>query len=180
MQIPLQITFRGIPHSDAVEARIREKATKLDRFFSHIMSCRVAVEAEHHHHHQGNQYHIRIDITTPRKELVISREHYDKESHEDIYVTIRDAFNAAARQLEDYCRIQRGDVKTHDLQSSGTILRVFPEKDHGFIESEEGREIYFHRNSVAGEGFNSLAIGDKILYVEEKDDLGPQASIVYP
>ena len=180
MQIPLQITFRGIPHSDAVEAKIREKASKLDRFYSHIMSCRVAVEAEHHHHHQGNLYHIRIDITTPRKELVISREHYDKQAHEDIYVAIRDAFNAATRQLEDYSRVQRGEVKTHDLQSTGTVLRFLPEKDHGFIGSEEGREIYFHRNSVAGDGFDSLAVGDEIRYVEEKDDLGPQASIVYP
>ena len=180
MEIPLQITFRGIPHSDAVEAKIREKASKLDRFYSHIMSCRVAVEAEHQHHHQGNQYHIRIDITTPRKELVISREHHDKQAHEDIYVAIRDAFNAATRQLEDYSRVQRGDVKTHDLQSTGTVLRLLPEKDHGFIESEEGREIYFHRNSVAGEGFDSLAVGDQIRYIEEKDDLGPQASIVYP
>jgi ribosomal subunit interface protein len=117
MQIPLQITFRGIPHSDAVEAKIREKADKLDKFYPHIMSCRVAVEAEHQHHHQGNQYHIRIDITTPRKELVISREHHDKQAYEDIYVAIRDAFNAATRQLEDYSRVQRGDVKTHDVQS---------------------------------------------------------------
>lgn len=117
MQIPLQITFRGIPHSEAVEAKIREKASKLDRFHSHIMSCRVAVEAEHHHHHQGNQYHIRIDITTPGKELVISREHHDKQAYEDIYVAIRDAFNVATRQLEDYARIQRGDIKTHELQN---------------------------------------------------------------
>jgi ribosomal subunit interface protein len=117
MKIPLQITFRGIPHSDAVEAKIREKAGKLDKFYSHIMSCRVAVEAEHHHH-QGNQYHIRIDITTPSKELVVSREHHDKQAHEDIYVAIRDAFNAATRQLEDYSRVQRGDVKTHDSQSA--------------------------------------------------------------
>ena len=117
MKIPLQITFRGVPHSDAVEARIREKATKLERFISHIMSCRIAVEAEHQHHYQGNQYHICIDISTPHKELVICREHYDKQSHEDIYVAIRDAFNATTRQLEDYSRIQRGEIKTHDLSS---------------------------------------------------------------
>lgn len=115
MQIPLQISFHGIPHSDAVEARIREKVDKLERFHSHIMSCKVAVEAEHHHHHQGNQYHIRIDITTPGKELVISKEHHDKHAYEDVYVAIRDAFNAATRQLEDYARIQRGEVKTHDV-----------------------------------------------------------------
>lgn len=113
MQIPLQITFRGIPPSEAVEARIREKASKLDKFNSHIMSCRVAVEAEHQHHHQGNLYHIRIDITAPRKEIVVSREHHDKKAHEDVYVAIRDAFDAATRQLEDYSRIQRGEVKAH-------------------------------------------------------------------
>ena len=90
MEIPLQITFRGIPHSDAVEARIR------------------------------------------------------------------------------------------DLQGIGTVVRLLPEKDHGFIESEDGREIYFHRNSVTGEGFDTLTVGDEIRYVEENDDLGPQASIVYP
>lgn len=113
MQIPLQVTFRGIPPSEAVEARIREKASKLERFHSHIMSCRVAVEAEHQHHHQGNQYHIRIDITTPGKEIVVSREHHDNKAHEDVYVAIRDAFDAATRQLEDHARKQRGEVKTH-------------------------------------------------------------------
>lgn len=114
MEIPLQITFRGIPKSEAVEAKIREKVNKLERFHSHIMSCRIAVEAEHQSHHQGNPYHIRIAITTPRKELVVSREHHDRQAHEDIYVAIRDAFNAATRQLEDYARIQRGEVKRHD------------------------------------------------------------------
>ena len=84
MKIPLQITFLGIPHSDAVEARIREKAAKLEKFSSDIISCRVAVEAEHHHHHQGNLYHIRIDITTPHKEVAVSKEQYDKQAHEDI------------------------------------------------------------------------------------------------
>lgn len=180
MQIPLQITFRGIPHSDAVEAKIREKVNKLDRFHSHIMSCRVAVEAEHHRHHQGNQYHIRIDLTTPRKELVISREHHDKKAYEDIYIAIRDAFNAAIRQLEDYARVQRGKVKTHNLQSIGTVIRLLAEKDHGFITAEDGHDVYFHRNSVAGDGFDALKVGDEVRYIEENDDLGPQAGIVYP
>jgi ribosomal subunit interface protein len=180
MQIPLQITFRGIPKSEAVEAKIHEKASKLERFHSHIISCRVAVEAEHKHHHQGNQYHIRIDITTPHKELVVSREHHDNHAYEDVYVAIRDAFNAAARQLEDYARVQRGDVKDHELQHTGTVIRLLPDNDHGFIESTDGREIYFHRNSVVGKGFDALAVGDHIRYVEEKDNLGPQASIIYP
>lgn len=180
MQIPLQITFRGIPKSEAVEARIREKVNKLERFNSHIMSCRVAVEAEHQRHHQGNQYHIRIDITVPGKELVISREHHDNQAYEDIYVAIRDAFNAASRQLEEHARMRRGEVKNHNLQHNGTVTLLAPENDHGFIESTDGREIYFHRNSVVGDGFDALEVGAQIRYIEEDDDLGPQASIIYP
>ncbi|MDD2760955.1 MAG: HPF/RaiA family ribosome-associated protein [Methylomonas sp.] len=179
MQIPLQITFRGIPKSEAVETRIREKTEKLERFHSHIMSCRVAVEAEHQRHHQGNQYHIRIDITVPGKELVISREHHDNHAYEDIYVAIRDAFNAATRQLEEHARIRRGEVKSHNLQHAGTVIRLLPENNHGFLTSTDGREIYFHRNSVVGEGFDTLEVGDQIRYVEEDDDQGPQASIIY-
>jgi ribosomal subunit interface protein len=113
MQVPLEITFRGIPHSDAVETRIREKAAKLEQHFDHITSCRVAVEAEHHHQHQGNLYKVRIDLNVPNKHIVVSRDHHDKQSHEDLYVALRDAFTAATRQLEDYARIQRGEVKHH-------------------------------------------------------------------
>ena len=118
MQNPLQITFRGFPHSDSVESNIREKAAKLDKFYPHIMSCRIVVEASHHNHHQGNLFHVCIDIMTPQKEIVVSRDHHDKQAHEDVYVVIRDAFNSARRQLENHAQTQRGDVKTHAQQDA--------------------------------------------------------------
>ncbi len=113
MQNPLQITFRGFSHSDAVAAKIREKAEKLNKFYPHIITCRVVVESEHHNHHQGNLFHVRIDITTPQKQVVVSQEHHDNHAHENLYIVIRDAFNSAKRQLEEHDRIQRGNVKTH-------------------------------------------------------------------
>lgn len=179
MQIPLQITFRGFPHSDAIEANIREKAEKLDRFYRRIMGCRVMVEAKHHHRHKGNLYHVRIDITTPQKELVVSREHHDDHAHEDVYVAIRDAFNAATRQLEDYARTQRGDIKTHAPQVHGTVIKLAPEEDHGYIQTSNGREIYFHRSSVSGAGFDALKIGSEVQFSEEEGEKGPQASTVH-
>ncbi len=108
MKIPLQITIRGIEHSDALETHIRDKADKLDEFFDRIMSCRVVVEVPHKHHHQGKQFTVRIDIGVPGSEIVVNRDHA-----EDVYVALRDAFDAAKRQLEDYARKIRGDVKTH-------------------------------------------------------------------
>ena len=112
MQVPLEITFRGIAHSDAIETRIREKAAKLEQYCDKIIACRVAVEAEHHHQHQGNLYKVRIDVSVPQKQIVVSRDHHDKQAHEDFYVALRDAFAAAIRQLEEYARIQRGAIKT--------------------------------------------------------------------
>lgn len=102
MQVPLEITFHGVPHSDAVATRVREKTSKLEQLCSQIISCRVVVEAEHHHQHQGNLFHVRIDLNVPNKHIVVSREHHDKQAHEDVYVALRDAFDAARRQLENY------------------------------------------------------------------------------
>lgn len=119
MQVPLEIAFRGVEHSDAVEAKIREKTAKLEQFCDNIVSCKVAVEADHHHQHQGNLYHIRIDLSVPNKHIVVSRDHHDKQAHEDVYVALRDAFDAAKRQLEEYVRIQRGEVKKHQAAPAG-------------------------------------------------------------
>ena len=116
MQIPLQINFRHMEHSDALETKIREKAQKLEQFAEHIMSCRVTVDLEHKHHHQGNLFGVKIDITLPETEIIADR-HPDKHhAHEDVYVALRDAFDAARRQLEDYVRKQRGKIKTHQTQ----------------------------------------------------------------
>ncbi|MDP1637211.1 MAG: ribosome-associated translation inhibitor RaiA [Candidatus Nitrotoga sp.] len=122
MQTPLQITVRNIEHSDALETRIRDKAQKLEEFCKHIMSCRVVVEAPHKHHHQGKQFNVRIEIGVPGNEIVVNRDH-----HEDVYVALRDAFNAAKRQLEDYARKIRGDVKTHEPKRTAEYDSSIPE-----------------------------------------------------
>ena len=109
MQIPLQISLRGIKHSDALHEAIREKAEKLERFYDRISSCRVVLELEAKHHQgQGKQITVRIDLKVPGDEIAITREH-----DEDVHVALRDAFDAARRRLEDYARVQRGDVKRH-------------------------------------------------------------------
>ncbi len=121
MKQPLQINFRDIPQSDAVEAKVREKAAKLDEFYDQIMTCRVMVEAPHTHHHKGYLYHVTIDLTVPNGEIVINRDPKDHQAHEDVYVAIRDAFDAARRKLQDYARKQRGDVKSHKKPPQDTV-----------------------------------------------------------
>jgi len=109
MQVPLQITIRGIEHSEALETHIRDKVDKLEEFFDHITSCRVVVELPHKHHQQGKQFNVRLDIGVPGSEIVVNRDHA-----EDVYIALRDAFAAAKRKIEDYARKIRGDVKTHE------------------------------------------------------------------
>ncbi|WP_133718741.1 HPF/RaiA family ribosome-associated protein [Methylocaldum gracile] len=178
MQLPLQTSFRNMEPSEAMEKAVHDRAEKLDQFFEHIMSCRVMVEALHRHHRQGNTYHVRIDITVPGDELVVSRDPGKDHAHEDAYVAIRDAFDAARRQLEDYARRVRQDIKAHEVMPHGSIAQINPEGDYGMIETPDGRLIYFHRNSVVQGDFDKLGIGDTVRFVEEMGEQGPQASSV--
>lgn len=107
MQLPLQITFRDMPASDPIEERIRERASKLERFHDRITGCKVVVSAPHRHQHKGNLYSVTIDLTVPGGEVVVNNDSSDKQSHEDVYVAIRDAFDAAERQLESFARKRR-------------------------------------------------------------------------
>ncbi|MFZ5863109.1 MAG: HPF/RaiA family ribosome-associated protein [Nitrospirota bacterium] len=175
MKHPLQITVRNMSLSDAAKATIQEKAARLETVDNQIIGCRILVEKPHKHQHHGVLYHVRIDVTIPGAELVIKRE-----SHEDLYVAIRDAFDAARRRLRDRRRQQRIDavVPRPAAQPEARVSRLFPVEDYGFLETPDGRDIYFHRHSVLHEAFDHLEVGETVRYVETDGNKGPQASTV--
>ena len=179
MQLPMQIVFRNMEPSAAVEAKVRARVDKLEQYYDRIMSCRVVVEQRHRHAHQGNQFHVRIDLKVPNGELVASRDPPEQQAHEDVYVAVRDAFDAIRRQLEDYVRRQRGDIKAHATPPHGRVVEIYPGADYGHIETPEGKRIYFHRKSVVDGDFAKLQIGAEVRFVEEPGELGPQASTVH-
>lgn len=113
MQSPLQLTFRGMPRSPAVEARVKRRTEKLERFHGRITSCHVLVESTNSDHQQGRVYRVGIDLAVPGAEIVAHREAGKGHEHEDVYVAIRDAFSAVARQLGSHTRRRRGQVKRH-------------------------------------------------------------------
>ena len=102
MEQPLQITFRDIAPSPALEENIRQRASKLERFYDHIVGCRVLVEEHHHHHRKGRLFHVRIQVIVPEGEIVVSHDPQDEHEHEDVYVAVRDAFDSARRQLDEH------------------------------------------------------------------------------
>lgn len=115
MQIPIQIAFRGMDPSAAVEEKIRHEADKLEHFSERITGCRVVVEQSHHRHHRGNLFHVSIDVTLPGGELLVNRDPADKHAHEDVYVAVRDSFDAAKRRIADHMQRLRQEVKAHTL-----------------------------------------------------------------
>ena len=178
MQLPLQITFRHMEKSEAMETAIRKRAEQLDHFHEKIMSCRVVVEPHSKHKHKGNLFCIHINLKTPGKELAVSRESDLHQANEDAYVAVRDAFDAIRRQLEDHTRRQKGKVKTHEIPPHGKITQLVPEEDYGRIETPLGREVYFHRNSLTSGDFDKLEIGTEVRFSETEGEQGPQASSV--
>lgn len=180
MQLPLQITYKGIDPSDAIEARIRQHAARLEQFHDRITSCHVVVEEPQHRRHKGNLFRLRINLTVPGHTIVVSRDPGLDHAHEDMGVAIRDAFNAAGRQIEDYVRRARGDIKAHDAPAHGRVKLVFPKESYGIIETEDGLEVHFHANSVAEGDFSQLSTGDEVRFVAQEGESakGPQASTV--
>lgn len=173
MQVPLQITTRGIAHSEALEAHIRDKAAKLEEFHPRITSCRVTVEELAQHHRQGKQFQVRIDLRVPGHEVVANRDHA-----EDVYVALRDAFDSVKRQLEETVRLRRGEVKAHEPAQHGQVARLFPEEGHGFIRTPEGRELYFSRDNVVHPAFDALEVGAAVQFIEDVGGEGAQAKRV--
>jgi cold shock CspA family protein len=194
--IPTQVTFRGLPHSDALESEIRERVVWLEQFHAGIVRCRVLVELPHRHRHDGRHFHVRVEMTVPGgAPIVISHEpslHGRlKDSQEGAHrketelegvrryarVAVHEAFDVARRRLEDVAREQRGTVKAHEIPAQGEVVELSTVDGYGFIQAGEKR-IYFSRASVLDDAFDDLAIGTRVVFVEARGEKGPQASTV--
>ncbi|MFP4599377.1 MAG: ribosome hibernation-promoting factor, HPF/YfiA family [Persicimonas sp.] len=181
MKIPLELAFVNVDSSPAVEQRVRERVDRLERYYKDITSCRVSVEAPHKSQYNTQHYEVHIDITVPGKEIVVSTNPRPEENeHTDIYVAIRDAFDTAERRLKTHAGKQRearrAEARTEPPR--GVIARLFPDEGYGFLEAPDGREIYFHANSVINQDFEDLEIGIGVQFAEEMGEKGPQASTV--
>lgn len=177
--IPAEITFKNMDASPAVEARVVEQVSKLGRVADRIVRCHVTIESPHRHQHQGQIYRVRILLSVPGDDIVVSHESGNR-GHEDVYVAIRDAFRAAKRQLQDHVRIRRRETKHHEPPSFAKVTRLFAEDGFGFLETPDELEVYFHKNAVTNGSFAELQPGSKVRYVlaEGEGIEGPQASAV--
>jgi cold shock CspA family protein len=182
MDSPLEIAFHNLTPSLALEEDIRKRVAKLERLYPRLAGCRVAVEAPHKQHRTGNIYETHIEMHVPGGKLVVSREPHKprlRYAKPDAYASVRQAFKAAENQLKAFKEQQRGDIKAHPVMFQARVAEVHRERDHGFITTNEGRHLYFHRNSVMDRDFAELAEGDVVHFIEGEGDTGPTASKVW-
>ncbi len=174
MQTPVKITAHDLTLSDTTEADIRQRIAKLETFYPRLVSCHVVVGMPARYASaKVAEFNVSIDLTAPGAELTVTHK-----ADPDLQGAIRKAFAAARRQLRRYARRQRGDVKTPEAPPHGMVSALFPAEGYGFLTTSDGREIYFHQNSVLDGKFGHLAVGAEVRFVEEAGEKGPQASTV--
>lgn len=196
MRLTPSVTFRGVRRTAALKTEVAERIEKLETYYRAIMGCRVLVELVHRHREAGNHCHVRIDLTVPGDELVVTHQaglhatakdmaarRLSKSSEPDperkhARVAIHEAFDIARRQLQDYARRQRGMVKAAATASRGRVAQLFAVEGYGFIEAEDGHDVYFQKSSVLADAFTRLSVGASVSFVEEPGEKGPQASTV--
>jgi cold shock CspA family protein len=181
MQILPQIDFQGMAPSADFRARIEQRIERLEKRYGRATACRIVVKGPGGRHLTGGLYEINIHLSLPDgREVAIERTPYLDERFQDFDFALNDAFKRAGRRLQDQVRRMRGKVKHHESAPSGIVRKLMPGEGYGFLESADGREIYFHRNSVSDHGFDNLEVGRRVSFVEEEGEKGPQASYVKP
>jgi cold shock CspA family protein len=179
METPVEIDFQGTAPLPAIRDEILRHIGKLETRFGRITAGRVVVKGPGQHHQAGGLYEINIRLAMPNsKDVSVARTPQNDERYADIQFALNDAFKRARRQLQDRVRRLQRKVKRHDPVPAGRVARLDPSGEFGFIETTDGREIYFHRNSVLNGAFLRLKAGTAVAYAEEDGEKGPQASTV--
>ncbi|MEX1257460.1 MAG: cold shock domain-containing protein [Gemmatimonadota bacterium] len=180
MQVTPEIALRDVPRTPEIEAAIVDGIAMLEETGRRITSCRVMVELPHRRHRSGNTYHVRIDLRLPGTEILVNRPP-PLSGPEEPMVAIADAFATARARLLHGAEKRRDSRKPREeAHPMGRVARLFPSDGYGFLETPDGREVYFHENAVTGRGFGELQVGQEVQFSEGSGDEGPQASAVIP
>ena len=179
MQTQPEIDFQGLKATPAIEAAIGERVAEFEDRWGRITACRVTIKAASQHHRTSGLYEIHIHLSLPDgREVNVARTPTADERHADVTFALNDAFKHARRQLQDRVRRVQGQVKHHEAAAIGKVVWIDPAGEFGFLESSDGQEIYFNRNSVLDGGFIRLREGSRVTYTEEMGEKGAQASTV--
>ena len=179
METPAKIDFQGTVLNEHIRQAVVAHIAALEKRFGRIISCRISVGGPSARHRNGGQYEIAIFLALPDgREVTIDRTADEDERFADPAFAVNDAFKRARRRLQDEVRRMRRDIKAHAEPPLATVAGIDRTGGFGFLKTTDGREIYFHRNSVLDGGFDKLDAGQRVVFAEEDGEKGPQASTV--
>lgn len=180
MRVPLEVSYHGLSRTPALDELIEDHVTKLEMVCDHLMSCRIGIRQEQKRRNTANPYRIRIEMRVPpNHNIVVNHETGLKEAADDLTTGMKNAFKIAQRRLKNLVEKQLGVTKKHPEQETTALVRkIFREEGYGFLQSIDGDEIYFHRNSVINDDFDQLEVGTGVHYLAELGEDGLQASTV--
>jgi cold shock CspA family protein/ribosome-associated translation inhibitor RaiA len=180
METPVEIDFERCDSTERFRQRIEDRMAMLETRFGRITACRVTMRGPGNHHRTGGPYQVFIHIELPGgRQVDIDREPDQDERYADPIFAINDAFKRARRILQDNVRHHmQGQVKLHEERPTAVVRMIEPGEGYGFLKTADERDLYFHRNSVLGNGFDNLRPGDRVSFAEAMGDEGPQASTV--
>ena len=174
-----RIEFQGMASTAPIRDLVERRLINLEEKFGRLAACHVVIKAPGEHHRQGAPYEVKIRLALPGgRDVNVERTPDLDERHGRLEFAIDDAFNKARRQLQDRVRRMQGAMKAHEPHPIGTVTKVFREEGYGFLETSDGSEFYFHRNSVLNDAFARLVVGDRVNFAEEMGEKGPQASTI--
>jgi ribosomal subunit interface protein len=182
MQVPVQIVMKGAEVSDAVYDKVNSHVARLEKHYPQLVSCLVVVErslVRGKTKLEKTLYNVRIEIQIPGDFIVVERRPIMQKNLENMYLTIKIAFDAMERRLREAFDRKRKNIKIHeDSHNYGIVTKILPYEQCGFLMTPDGREIYFHENSVLDQKYNRMTVGSRVRFNEEEGDEGPQASTV--
>ena len=180
MQIEPEIAYRNVDPTPAMEEQILRGLAQLEKIHPRITSCRIMVEIPHPRHVRGNLHRVRLDVTVPGREVVVSRDPPARRRREEATTAIREAFTLARGKLRDLREQEAGPPRVPEGPLRGRIITLDDVEGLGFLRTPEGDELYFHRTGVPGGRFEELAVGTEVRFVEEEVDGQLRAVSVVP
>jgi len=179
METPVRIEFQGLRPSATVRELVTSNLAGLEKLYGRITACRVTVKGPGERHRTGGRYEVHLGLVLPGgRKVDVARTPKADERFADVMFSIHDAFRRTKRRLQDQTRKMDGRVKAHAPLPQGVVLKTERAKGFGFLKSDDGRDIYFHRNSVRDGDFADLVPGARVAFMDEAGDKGPQATIV--
>ena len=179
MQTPLRVEFQGMAGTPELDTVIATHVAQLEQRWDRITACRVVLKGPGQHHRAGGLYEIHIHLALPDgREVNVRRTASADDRRSDLNFALNNAFKRARRQLQDQRRRTEGQIKYREGPPLATVVRLDPSGEFGFLEAGDGKEIYFHRNSVLNNAFARLAVGSRVSFAEEAGEKGMQATVV--